>query len=72
MALIASSTGKSRVWLDSFASRKAGVEKREKMSSSLELVARWRFCSSGAMLLMMAKSAGYNDSRAVLPLVKSA
>lgn len=69
MALIASSTGRSKVWLVSFASRKAGVEKRPKMSSSFELVARCRFCSSGEMLLMMTSIAGYSDSRAVLPLV---
>lgn len=58
MAHIASSSDKSRVWLLSFANRKAGDENEMKRSSSLVHVARCSSCTYGAMLLTMANNAG--------------
>ena len=46
------------VWLVSVASKKVGDDMEENSSTSLELVARWRSFTYGAMLLMMARRAG--------------
>lgn len=70
MAFKTSNNDWRSVWFFSLANKKLGDAMDAKSCSNLELVARPRFCTCGAMLLRMAKSAGYTASSLPLPVVR--